>query len=1027
MRLKRLPVQFYNAYRLWRHQGTRVLARAVAEELNRTWGFRIPLPPAPPSPPDPDEAYRAWVARTDPGPERLAWQRAASKRLPYRPLISLLTPVYNPPPDVLRDTLESVRAQTYDNWELCLADASSDPAVRAVLDEYAGRDPRVRVNFLGRNEGISGNSNHSLAMAGGEFVAIVDHDDTLSPHALYEVVRELNRDETIDLVYFDEDKVSADGTQRREPWFKPGWGPELLLASNPLMHSVMRARLARAGGGFAPEAEGAQDWDLALRVTPECRRIAHVPKVLYHWRKISTSVAGNLEAKPYAFPAQFKCLARHLERLGRAAAVVDSPELGRYRLRWAHPRPKVSVLIPTKDKVGLLRRCLDTLLGKTDYPDFEVVVVDTGSAEAATHDYYRSLAGEARVRLVHFAGEFNYSRANNFAARHAAGDVLVFLNNDTEVLDGSWLDELVQWALLPGVGAVGGKLLYPDGSVQHAGIVMFQSGGPNHPFRLHPNEHATGVFGSASWYRNYLAVTGACLAVPRAVFDEVGGFNEEFGLLFGDVDLCLKVGDSGRRVVYNPYARLVHHENASHGGAVPVKDLARLGQKMGPLICGEDPYYNPNLSYTEKTPAVAGAAYGPRVDSLHALLRPLGVDRDVRLPHAAGGYPRLLAAHRLSDTSAVRFPAPEPCAGRLLFLSPGLESDGVGLVLYHLAEHLRGRGYAVTVASHRAGPLLDAYDAAGLPAVVNPLVAGAPYALPDLFEAGDAVLAAGAVMAPAVVAAASAGKRPLWLVAEARLAEDQPEGGRAIAEALARAAAVLVPSAKSAEALARFGPPSRTHVVPFGLAAGTWPAPTADGGAPRLLHFLDVLDPAGLSVVLHAVRALPRSVRAATALDVSGQFADPWHEADVANRVRRGGGGRVWNDLTFAEGEARLRDADVVVCTSVEDAARLPVLAALAAGRCVVATPSSGVAEYLQDGVTGFVARGAGPRPLADVLLRLAREPGLRRRAAEAAATRFRLELSVERLGDRILELLRIPKRTHHRGTEDTEKRQSKG
>jgi GT2 family glycosyltransferase len=853
MNIRRLPVQFYNAYRLWRRRGTRVLIHAIADELNRNWGLRLPVRSFLPPLPD-DECYRAWLARVEPLQEELQWQRVASKHLPFRPLISFLTPVYNPPPNVLRDTLNSVLAQTYDHWQLCLADASTDPRIRDVLREFAGRDPRVQVRFLERNEGISGNSNRCLEMAQGEFVAILDHDDTLSPHAVYEVVRELNRDDRIDLIYFDEDKLTADGKMRREPWFKPDWSPELLLSANYLMHSVMRASLVRQAGGFDPELEGAQDWGLALQVSLNCRRIVHLPKVLYHWRQLRTSAAtGNLDTKPYARRAQVTCKQRHLAHLGFHEVVISSPGFDICQIRWAHPHPKASIIIPTKDKLELLKRCIATILKKTEYPDFEVVLVDTGSIQADTQQYYqRILAEDSRVRLVYFTEQFNYSRANNFGVRHAAGDVFVFLNNDTEVLEGTWLAELVQWSLAKGVGAVGGKLLYPNGSLQHVGAIFLQGRGPRHIFHRDPDEHANGPFGSVSCYRNYLAVTGACLAMSRSVFDKIGGFDEQFDLQYSDVDLCLTAAEHGYRTVYNPFVRLIHHENATHGGVVPKGDLLRVLHKMAPILFSEDPYYNRNLSPTSEIPAIVNTECGPPVESLNTMMKHLDLNLEVSLLPGTGAYPNLLATHHLNDISVVRFPPPDPCAGRLLFLSPGLQNAGVPLAFYHMATHLYERGYAVTVASPSPGPLRDAYDAAGVPVFINPLVAAAPYALSELFAPFEGVLAAELAFASAVCAAISAGKRPLWLLTERSLPDSLPEHGRAVATALPGAEVLLLPYSTHEEWLRRCFPGCAPHIAKLGPDADALnPLTTSsqrENGRPRVEQLADQLLNLGLGM-----------------------------------------------------------------------------------------------------------------------------------------------------------------------------------
>ncbi len=426
-------------------------------------------------------------------------------------------------------------------------------------------DRRIQATFLDANLGISGNSNQALSMAHGEFVVLLDHDDLLAPNLLYEVVRLLNQDHTADIIYYDEDKVSEDGTNRRDPWFKPGrWSPDLLLSTNYLMHSVIRRTLLLEANGFDSQMDGAQDWDLSLRLTSKPRQIRHIPRVLYHWRQMPGSAARDANAKPWALPAQERCVAAQLERMEVPGARVVFPSLGRVRVLWPSTGMKVSIIIPTKDKVELLRDCLSSILAQTSYPDYEIILVDTGSTADETRSYYAELAAEPRVRIVEYSGAFNYSLANNLGVQHASGELLLFLNNDTAALDPDWLDELAGWAARPEVGVVGCKLLRPDGTIQHAGIIMGLAGHGSHIFEGEREDHY-GLFGSSEWYRDYLAVTGACMAMRREVFEELGGFDPAYQIGYGDIDICLRAGAASYRVVYTPFARVLHHEGATRG------------------------------------------------------------------------------------------------------------------------------------------------------------------------------------------------------------------------------------------------------------------------------------------------------------------------------------------------------------------------------------------------------------------------------------------------------------------------------
>lgn len=562
------------------------------------------------------DLYRIWQAKSEPDADELARQREQAEAFPSRPLISFITPVFNPPPQILRDTLESVLAQTYRHWELCLTDGNStDPQVKTILAEYAGKDRRFHVETLDSNLGISGNSNCALKRAQGEFIALLDHDDLLAPDMLYEVVARLNRTPDADILYFDEDHVTEDGATRHLPMFKPDrWSPELLLSTNYLMHSVIRRSLVEAVGGFDSGKDGAQDWDLLLRCTERTERIYHIPKVLYHWRQVPGSGASGVR-KPGAFERQAQSVEAHLKRLGIAAPKASFPLPGFLRATWPTQGHKISIIIPTKDKLKFIEKCLASILKWTAYPDYEILLVDSGSREPPTLAYYETLRRDPRIRILDFPPPFNYSGANNFGAKHATGSLLLFLNNDVEIMEPDWLEELARWAERPEIGIVGAKLLYADGSVQHAGVILGMEGLASHIFWDAPEDYC-GLFGCVNWYRNYMAVTGACMMMRREVFEEVGGFDEDYILVFSDVAICLESVRKGYRNVFTPFARLHHYEGRSRADSVPERDLKLGYEQMRERVEAGDPYFNPNLLYSTRMPHLAPSAKVSRADRL---------------------------------------------------------------------------------------------------------------------------------------------------------------------------------------------------------------------------------------------------------------------------------------------------------------------------------------------------------------------------------------------------------------------------
>jgi GT2 family glycosyltransferase len=524
--------------------------------------------------------------------------RRAARDLPYQPLISILTPVYETDEALLRSAIESVRAQVYGKWELCLVDdGSRSPHVKSVLDEYAAMDPRIRVEHLPQNQGIAEASAQALRMATGEFAGLLDHDDELSPDALFEVAKLLSQKRDVDLIYSDEDKIDAKG-HRLEPFFKPEWSPDLLLSMNYITHfAVLRRCLLSEVGGFRRGYDGSQDYDLLLRFTEQTNRIAHIPKVLYHWRRVGGSVAVSPHVKSYAHEAGRRALEDALERRGSAAS-ADGLDAGRYRVRYKlGGTPLVSIIIPTRDASHLLQQCLQSIEHKTGYERYELIILDNESSDPATARYFETIAVKHRVYRV--PGDFNFSAINNFGVSMASGDFLLFLNNDVQVSEAGWLGAMLEQAQRAEVGAVGAKLLYPDGRIQHAGIVLGLLGGTGHAFRFQrPDE--PGYHSFSDVVRNCSAVTGACMMVRRRVFEEIGGFDPRFKVAYNDVDLCLRLRQRGYLVVYTPFAVLYHHESATRGTLYPPEEEALYWKLWGQMTSSGDPYYNPNLTRTRE-------------------------------------------------------------------------------------------------------------------------------------------------------------------------------------------------------------------------------------------------------------------------------------------------------------------------------------------------------------------------------------------------------------------------------------------
>lgn len=586
---------------------------AMADALYHAYAARRIVPE--------NASYAIWLDFYDKlDAEALQSAKLEAAGLAHSPLVSVLVPTYNTPEPWLRKCLDSVLNQVYPNWELCVADdASTSSATKAILEEYRRRDGRIKVVFRGENGHISAASNSALEMATGEYVALLDHDDELHPFALLECVKAFNSNPRWEMLFTDEDKVDESG-ERSDPYFKSDWNPDLFFSQNCVCHlTVYRRRLLQEVGGFALGTEGAQDWDLTLRVVErlEPDQIGHVAKVLYHWRMISGSTALAPGEKSYAHLAALKTLGSYFERNRIAAKVLELPGYsGYFRVSYEvpSPQPLVSLLIPTKDRVDLLEQCIGSILEKTDYRNFEILILDNGSREPRTHRYFKRITSDARARVVEWPHAFNYSAINNFGARFAEGRVLGLLNNDVEVINPEWLDEMVGHALRPEIGVVGAMLYYPDDTVQHAGVVLGIGGVAGHAYvgmsRGYPGHKHRGRLA-----QSISAVTAAAAVVRTEVFREVGGLDEQLQVAFNDIDLCLRVREKGYRNLWTPFAELYHHESATRGYETTPEKARRfrgeerfMRERWGRLL-DEDPYYNPNFTLTG---APYTLAYPPR-------------------------------------------------------------------------------------------------------------------------------------------------------------------------------------------------------------------------------------------------------------------------------------------------------------------------------------------------------------------------------------------------------------------------------
>ena len=578
--------------RYWRNQGSRALVDKMISKVKTASTREIP--------------YQKWIIRHLPGNKELEKQRR--EKFDYQPKISIVVPLYKTPEKYLLQLVESVKAQTYPNWELCLSDGSGENSpLTSFLKSLEAGDERIKVVYNEQALQISENTNAGIEIATGAYIAFADHDDELTPHALFECVKALNKDRKIRLIYSDEDKMSMDGHKFFQPHFKPDYNPDLLCTVNYICHLfVVQREILDQVGTFRKEFDGAQDYDFIFRCVEavDPSEIYHVTKILYHWRCHEDSTAENPESKTYAFEAGKRAIEEHYHRTGIKAEVYQGEFLGLYRTRFLRDHdPLISIIIPNKDHIEDLKRCMDSIDQKSSYKNYEYIIVENNSTDEKTFQYYKDLEAEnPKAHVVYWDKEFNYSAINNYGATFAKGEYILLLNNDTEIINETCLEELLGYCMRSDVGAVGARMYYEDDTIQHAGVVIGFGGIAGHCFVLQPRG-TTGYCHRIICAQDYSAVTAACMLVKKSAFDEVGGLTEELAVAFNDIDFCMKLRKAGYLIVYNPYAELYHYESKSRGledtpekVARFNKEIATFEKKWPEILKNGDPYYNPNLT-----------------------------------------------------------------------------------------------------------------------------------------------------------------------------------------------------------------------------------------------------------------------------------------------------------------------------------------------------------------------------------------------------------------------------------------------
>ncbi len=548
--------------------------------------------------------YDKWIRSRMPSKEEL--NRQKREKFAINPKISLVIPLYKTPERFLKELIQSVQNQTYSNWELCLSDGSGkDSPIKSLLDQYCQKDKRIKIVSSENALQISENTNEAIKISSGEYIAFSDHDDLLTPDAFYEFVKLINQHENVEAIYSDEDKISVDGKKYFQPHFKPDFNEDLLNTNNYICHLFMVSReLLEKVGCLNSEFDGSQDYDFILRCTEQAENIYHIPKILYHWRAHKGSTAENPESKMYAFDAGRRAVEAHYKRIGIEAEVTQPECYGIYRSQYAViGNPKVSIIIPNKDHIDDLEKCINSIINKERYENYEIIIVENNSKDPETFAYYKKLEEqEKKTRVIYWDKEFNYSAINNFGVNHADGDYILFLNNDAEFVTNTCIEEMLGYCQRDDVGVVGARLYYPDDTIQHAGVIIGLGGTAGHIFLYTPRGQI-GYFAGVICAQDYSAVTAACMMTKKSIFEQIGGFDEKLAVAYNDVDYCLKVREKGKLVVYNPYAELYHYESKSRKKEDTRNKRNRLEKeeeifqkRWSKYYETGDPYYNCNFS-----------------------------------------------------------------------------------------------------------------------------------------------------------------------------------------------------------------------------------------------------------------------------------------------------------------------------------------------------------------------------------------------------------------------------------------------
>ena len=916
-----------------------------------------------------EDRYAKWIATHEPDAAGLAAQREEAQRLTSRPKISLLLPIHDPPPVFLRELRGSLARQTYDNFEICAVDAASqNRETQKYLQEWREEDPRLRLEVLPENFGIAENTNRALALASGDFLVCIDHDDLLPPFALFELAAAMVRNPRAEIFYSDEDRLGAEG-KRHSPFFKPDWNPELLLSFMYLGHlTAYRRDLVERVGKFRKEFDFSQDYDFALRATEVAREIVHVPHVLYHWREHPAS--GSAGGKPDARNSNLAALEAAMQRRGLPAEVIAYPAANRARLKisaW----PKVSIVIPT-DSAERGKACVEELPRFTSYPDLEIVIVSNSLLAEALECL--TSAG-ATVRFVRYDKPFNFSEKCNLGAAAASGSRLIFLNDDVAGTEPDWIQNLIEPLENPQIGGVAPKLLYANGKIQHAGLVTGVRELVGTACHQWPGD-STDYFNFAQSLRAVSAISGACLAMRRDDFFSVGQFDAiNAPVAHSDFDLSFKIRAAGMRCVYTPFASMTHRGHESIAAEDTGKRMARAERpsvfllKRWPHYSGYDPYFPDNMR-----------------DWLFA-----------------------------DSPTPIRIKMPNeykiaPSGADLLFVSHDLSLSGAPMMLLRAALWCRDQGDFVVVMAPTTGPLAREFEAAGIPLIIDPLVEAEHESFNRFAREFHCVIANTIFSAPAVRALAREDVPvAFWLHEPTSVGEHYMRADEKLRAALSRADVLIAPSAWTAAFYQPFNPqPVRRlrNAVPD-VARKTSGGEHSNASARRILLLGSVEPRKGQDIFAQAIALLPREMQNAAQFQIAGRILDPEFAAKLQGTTQDLPNFSMTGARDHEQALALLAQADVIVSASRDEAMpTVTTLEAMCLGKAIIATSVGGAKEVMIDGENALLVRPQDPAELSAALQRVITDPALVRQLGAAARETYENNFTIDRLGREFREII---------------------